>query len=74
MIAREKMLNAMIDCKPIEFTYSEMERLAKTDTYEMIDDFVMVMYDLHTELIDKINELDEFRLEVKRMNRLKNDQ
>jgi hypothetical protein len=72
MIAREKMLNAMIDCKPTEFTYSEMERLAKTDTYEMIDDFVMVMYDLHTELIDKTNELDEFRLEVKRMNRLKN--
>jgi hypothetical protein len=50
MIAREKMLNAMIDCKPTEFTYSEMERLAKTDTYEMIDDFVMVMYDLKAEI------------------------
>jgi len=50
MIAREKMLNAMIDCKPTEFTYSEMEALAKTDTYEMIDDFVMVMYDLKAEI------------------------
>ncbi len=50
MIAREKMLNAMIDCKSTEFTYSEMERLAKTDTYEMIDDFVDVMYALKSEI------------------------
>jgi hypothetical protein len=55
MIAREKMLNAMIDCKSTEFTYSDMERLAKTDTYEMIDDFVLVMYDLRAE----IDELEE---------------
>jgi hypothetical protein len=61
MIAREKMLNAMIDCKPTEFTYSDMERLAKTDTYEMIDDFIEVLRELREELdllkedINKLN-------------------
>jgi hypothetical protein len=61
MIAREKMLNAMQDCRSIKYTYSEMEALAKTDTYEMIDDFVEVLRELR-------EELDELKGDINKLN------
>ena len=55
MNQREKIINAILDCRINPVEYREMEHLAKLYTDDLVDVLVNELYELHTALEDSVS-------------------
>lgn len=49
MTTREKIINALQDCSIEPIRYTELERLSKLDTFDLIDEVITLLYELREE-------------------------
>jgi hypothetical protein len=55
MNQREKIVNAILDCRISSIDYREMEHLAKLYTDDLVDVLINDLYELHKTLEDSIS-------------------
>jgi hypothetical protein len=61
---REKIINAILDCRIEPVEYREMEHLAKLYTDDLVDVLINELYELHKALEDNISKANTENLKL----------